>query len=59
MKYQLGSDLNNISKKLRQYVLKKARKTTETVLGIIVLGQSRSLKEESFQLQNKKKEEAQ
>ena len=32
VKYQLGSDLNSISKKLRQHVVKKAVKAIDTVL---------------------------
>ena len=59
VKYQLGSDLNSISKKLRQHVVKKAVKAIDTVLEKIAPGQSSSLKEECFQLQNKKKEETQ
>ena len=59
LKYQLGSDLNSISKKLRQCVVKKALKATDTVLEKTAPVQSSSLKEECFQLQNKKKEETQ
>ena len=59
LKYQLGSDLNSISKKSRQHVVKKAIKAIDTILEKIAQGQSSSLKEECFQLQNKKKEETQ
>ena len=59
LKYQLGSDLNSISKKLRQHVVKKAIKAIDTILEKIAQGQSSSLKEECFQLQNKKKEQNQ
>ena len=59
LKYQLGSDLNSISKKSRQHVVKKAIKAIDTILEKIAQGQSSSLKEECFQLQNKKKEQNQ
>ena len=59
LKYQFGSDLNSISKKLGQHVVKKAMKAIDTVLEKIAPGQLSSLKEECFQLQNKKKEETQ
>ena len=55
LKYQLGSDLNSISKKSRQHVVKKAMKAIDTVLKKIAQGQSSSLKEECFQLLNKEK----
>ena len=59
LKYQLGIDLNSISKKSRQHVVKKAMKAIDTVLEKIAQGQTSSLKEECFQLQNMKKEQNQ
>ena len=59
LKYQLGSDLNSISKKSRQRVIQKPIKAINTVLEDIAPGQLSSLKEKCFQLQKKKKEETQ
>ena len=59
LKYQLGSDLNSISKKSRQRVIQKPIKAIDTVLEDIAPGQLSSLKEKCFQLQKKKKEETQ
>ena len=55
LKYQLDSDLNTINKKSKQCIVNKAMKAIDTVLEKIAPGQSSSLKEECFQLQNKKK----
>ena len=59
LKYQLGSDMNSISKKSRQRVIQKPIKAIDTVLENIAPGQSSSLKGKCFQLQKKKKQETQ
>ena len=54
LKYQLGGDFNTINKKSKQHIANNAMKAIDTVLEKIAPGQSSSLKEECFQLQNKK-----
>ena len=52
---ELCGDLNTINKKSKQHIANNAMKAIDTVLEKIAPGQSSSLKEECFQLQNKKK----
>ena len=54
LKYQLGGDLNTIDKKSKQHIANNAMNAIDTVVEKIASGQSSSLKEECFQLQNKK-----
>ena len=58
LKYQLGSNLNNIDTRSKQCVVNKAMKAIDTILEKIAPGQSSKMKEECFQQQNRKDEES-
>ena len=59
LKYQLRSNISSIMNRSRQQIVDKTKKAIDSVLEKIAPGQSSSLLEECFELQNKKNEESQ